>query len=208
MISYNWEVQERMKEVKTKLQAAGYDVWMDIEKMAGDTLEAMARAVEGADVVLICMAEKYKNSNNCRMEAEYACKLKKPYIPLRVEKGYSPDGWLGIMVGTKLYFDLSSDEQFEKNFPGLVREISNREEPMDGVVEKSGITQPDMPVPKNIKVPLWGNTQIAEWLGRNGVGDFETKFKKFAGEDLLMLKKFATKRLNFLWFSDKGSWLR
>ena len=39
---------------------------MDIDQMGGSTLQAMADAVEGADVVLICMSNKYKNSPNCR----------------------------------------------------------------------------------------------------------------------------------------------
>ncbi|XP_077984641.1 uncharacterized protein LOC144439241 [Glandiceps talaboti] len=66
MISYNWDVQKRMIKVKERLKSAGYNVWMDIEKMGGSTLEAMADAVQNADVVLICMSEKYKYSNPCR----------------------------------------------------------------------------------------------------------------------------------------------
>lgn len=48
------------------LQAEGYAIWIDIEKMGGSTLEAMAHAVENAAVVLVCMSEKYKQSPNCR----------------------------------------------------------------------------------------------------------------------------------------------
>lgn len=47
-------------------QAEGYAIWIDIEKMGGSTLEAMAHAVENAAVVLVCMSEKYKQSPNCR----------------------------------------------------------------------------------------------------------------------------------------------
>jgi len=48
------------------LKADGYDVWIDLEQMGGSTLEAMAKAVENASVVLICMCRKYKESRNCR----------------------------------------------------------------------------------------------------------------------------------------------
>ena len=34
--------------------------------MRGNINEAMAEAVEGAKVVLICMSEKYKKSRNCK----------------------------------------------------------------------------------------------------------------------------------------------
>ena len=45
MISYQWDAQEVLVKVKNKLQASGYRVWMDLERMGGSTLEAMARAV-------------------------------------------------------------------------------------------------------------------------------------------------------------------
>ena len=37
-------------------------------------------------------------------EANYAYKLKRPIIPLLMEENYDPDGWLGIILGTKLYY--------------------------------------------------------------------------------------------------------
>ena len=39
---------------------------MDVDNMQGSTLQAMAEAVEDADVVLVCFSQKYKNSPNCR----------------------------------------------------------------------------------------------------------------------------------------------
>jgi len=38
---------------------------MDIDDMAGSTFDAMADAVEKADLVLICMSQKYKESPPC-----------------------------------------------------------------------------------------------------------------------------------------------
>ena len=66
MISYQWDVQDTMIVVKNKLQAAGFNVWMDLEQMGGSTLEAMAKAVEDSAVVLVCVSQKYKESPNCR----------------------------------------------------------------------------------------------------------------------------------------------
>ena len=48
------------------VQADGFRVWVDVDEMAGSTLEAMALAVEKASVVLVCASEKYKLSPNCR----------------------------------------------------------------------------------------------------------------------------------------------
>ena len=55
MISYQWDSQAVLVEVKNRLQASGYRVWMDLEQMKGSTLEAMAEAVENASVVLVCL---------------------------------------------------------------------------------------------------------------------------------------------------------
>ena len=92
MISYQWDSQDVLVEVKNKLQASGYRVWMDLEQMGGSTLEAMAKAVEGASVVLICVSERYKESRNCRSEAEYAYQLRKDIIPLMMQRNYKADG--------------------------------------------------------------------------------------------------------------------
>ena len=72
MISYQWDNQEVLIEVKNRLQVSGYRVWMDLEQMGGSTLEAMAKAVEDSSVILVCASKKYKESPNCRSEAEYA----------------------------------------------------------------------------------------------------------------------------------------
>ncbi|EDO33720.1 predicted protein, partial [Nematostella vectensis] len=75
--------------------------------MGGSTLEAMANAVENSAVVLMCASRKYKDSVNYRSEAEYAYTQKKPIVPLMMENGYKPDGWLGMIMGSKLYFNFA-----------------------------------------------------------------------------------------------------
>lgn len=40
MISYNWGVQPMVVEIKKRLDALGFNVWLDVEQMAGSTLEA------------------------------------------------------------------------------------------------------------------------------------------------------------------------
>lgn len=59
-------------------------------------------------------------------EAEYTFQLKKDYIPLMMQRKYRPDGWLGIILGAKLYFDFSGKYPFEKSFTGLLKELRGR----------------------------------------------------------------------------------
>lgn len=84
----------------------GYATWMDVDKMSGSTLEAMAKAVEDSAVVLVCISKMYKESQACRTEAEYAFQQRKKIIPLVMERSYRPTGWLGALMGTRLYFDM------------------------------------------------------------------------------------------------------
>ena len=66
MISYQWDHQEILIDVRDALLEAGYKVWMDIDQMGGSTLDAMANAVEEAKIVLMSVSKKYKDSANCR----------------------------------------------------------------------------------------------------------------------------------------------
>ena len=52
-----------------------------------------ALAVENAGLILVCFTKKYKESVACRTKAEYAYNLKKPIIPLKMDKEYRADGW-------------------------------------------------------------------------------------------------------------------
>ena len=105
MISYQWDSQKVLVELKNRLRASGYRVWMDLEQIGRTTLDAMAKAVENSSVVLVCVSERYKESPNCRAEAKYAFQLRKEIIPLMMQRNYMPDGWLGIIVGEKFRHD-------------------------------------------------------------------------------------------------------
>ena len=95
MISYNRECRELCLKIKEELEKLNYKVWIDVESIHGSSLESMANAIENSMCVLICMTEKYKQSSNCRAEAEYAFSINKPIIPLIMQSNYQPSGWLG-----------------------------------------------------------------------------------------------------------------
>ena len=52
-------------------------------------------------------------------------------IPLLMQKGYKANGWLGLILGTRLYYsfydaELDDDAVFEQRVEGLAREIGGR----------------------------------------------------------------------------------
>ncbi|CAF3338897.1 unnamed protein product [Rotaria socialis] len=122
MLSYNHDSKDLVNKICQYLQNSGYRTWMDIDNMHGSTLDCMAHAIEQASVIIVCMSEKYKQSPNCQSEAEYAYRLKKPILPVLLQSKYKPDGWLGIILGTKLYTDFTKND-FDSNYKKLVKEI-------------------------------------------------------------------------------------
>ncbi|KAL3892368.1 hypothetical protein ACJMK2_004579 [Sinanodonta woodiana] len=131
MISYNWGHQKELIKVRDVLKERGYSVWMDIDEMTGAVTEAMAKAVEESYIILICMSQKYKDSANCKAEAEYAFNLKKKIIPLKMENAYIPDGWLGFVVGVRPFIDFSGKYPFEAKVLDLLDEIAKLYEAED-----------------------------------------------------------------------------
>ena len=93
MVSYCWAQQEVVKRVHAALVKRGYRVWIDIEQMRGSTVDAMAAAVENACVVLMGVSREYKESTNCRLEAQYAMQREVAMVPLMLAEGYRSDGW-------------------------------------------------------------------------------------------------------------------
>ena len=52
-------------------------------------------------------------------------------VPLMMQKGYRANGWLGLILGTRLYYSFAgaeSDDEaaFEQRMEGLCREIGSR----------------------------------------------------------------------------------
>ena len=66
MISYNWGNQVTAIQIPKYLKHRGYNVWIDVDKMEGSIMDAMARAVEESEIILICVSRKYKLSASCR----------------------------------------------------------------------------------------------------------------------------------------------
>ena len=175
MISYQWDSQEVLVEVKNRLQASGYRVWMDLEQMKGSTLEAMAEAVENASAVLVCVSRRYKESQNCRSEATYAYDLKKDIIPLMMERNYKGDGWLGIIVTGKMWFDFQSKHALEQSVTKVIKELGGRGKDVDVT---DGPSEPVVQAvqfdivatsPSSPGVSTWTNKEVKQWFKEIGL---------------------------------------
>ena len=192
MISYQWDSQEVLVEVKNRLQASGYRVWMDLEQMGGSTLEAMAKAVENASVVLVCVSHQYKESPNCRSEAEYAYQLRKDIIPLMMQQNYKPDGWLGMIVGTKLWIDLRNSVNVEAAIGKLKKELGDRGRENQGnylTVEYEKPVEKGQELTAELSgVADWTANEVKDWLKDIGLDDIcKAVLPKLNGQALIYL---------------------
>ena len=194
MISYQWDAQEVLVGVKNKLQTSGYRVWMDLEQMGGSTLDAMAKAVENAAVVLVCVSERYKESPNCRSEAEYAYQLRKDIIPLMMQRNYTADGWLGMLVGTKLWIGFQSKQIVHSSVGKLIKELGRRgkdvdttDGPGEALTRPSEASVVTAPPPQSVtNVSRWTNQDVKKWLTEIGLEQVcKEDISEFNGQTLI-----------------------
>eukprot|EP00299_Pterocystis_sp_00344_P014548 c7217_g1_i1.p1 GENE.c7217_g1_i1~~c7217_g1_i1.p1 ORF type:complete len:604 (-),score=139.66 c7217_g1_i1:30-1811(-) len=196
MLSYNWVHQKTMIAVADTLRAAGFRVWMDISQeegmnMTGSTIEAMAAAVEGAKLVVVAMSSSYQMSANCRLEAEFALTLRKPIVPLMMETSWKPTGWLGLLLGAKLYIDLSQPSALTAGGKAqeLLKEVSRHlNKPVVAVGANGGASQKVVQGARTMTVD-----QVGQWLQEKGFAQYGETFKQLEvdGEVLFSLNKLG-----------------
>jgi len=169
MISYQWENQPVIKRLAASLQAAGYNVWLDLEQMSGSTLSAMADAVEGSEVVIVGLSSKYQHSKNCRLEGEYAHLNSKTIVPLMMENNFRPTGWLGLIIGGRLWFDFTAEDKHDTSYQGLVSELQRSlGPPAGGAVALAAPTAAAPPPPPAVD-KFASITNVPAWLKENGI---------------------------------------
>jgi len=190
MISYNWENQPIVVRLAKSLKEQGHQIWLDIEQMGGSTLGAMAEAVEQSSLVLMCMSRKYKDSPNCRLEGEYVVNRKVPFIPLMMQQGYLPDGWLGITLGAKLYYDFTNEDNWDTKISALVKAMGNgKATHSNGTSAIAKITEVVSSPPKLSPVE-WKPENLLSWMQAEGIDKHREAFvkHKIDGRALLEIK--------------------
>lgn len=199
MISYQWANQKIIQNIRDSLQENGVKCWMDIDDMQGSTLDAMAQAVEGAEIVLICYSKKYQESPSCRAEAEYAFKLRKPIIPLKMERNYEAREWLGLILGSKLFFEFTDKYPFESKMSGLIKEVLSRQR--KAIPEKPVISQaapastegtgtftskPRRKSQASDAVKKWKQADVLRWINHHNLPS--SKFSSLTGIEIAYLQ--------------------
>ncbi|CAM4961869.1 unnamed protein product [Rotaria socialis] len=105
MLSYSHSDKDLCYHIYDRLVQDQFRVWLDRDQMHGQTMTAMANAIENSEFVFVCMSDTYKQSAYCQSEAHYAFERRCHLIPLIIKQNYRPDGWLGILASGKIYVD-------------------------------------------------------------------------------------------------------
>jgi hypothetical protein len=142
MLSYNWKSQEIIKKLAQSLKSVGYDCWIDIERMTGDIMDAMAQAVDSCDMVIVAVSQGYHDSANCKREITYAYKKNKKKLYLLMDVDYQPDGWLGLLMGNDLYVDMRNGLN-DENINNLTQQMALQ---FGGGGDDGGAKTPSSPV--------------------------------------------------------------
>ncbi|CAF2231481.1 unnamed protein product [Rotaria magnacalcarata] len=127
MINYNRSSRRVVQKIYNRLLENKYIVWMDKVNMGDDILVSMANAVENLYIVLLCINQHYYESHYCRLEVEYAAEKRIKFIACLMEKSFRAGSWLGIIKGSSLHVDFSSNAEFNGSSNELIRLITNIE---------------------------------------------------------------------------------
>ncbi|PFX31813.1 Bloom syndrome protein-like [Stylophora pistillata] len=86
-LSYNWDIQLKVAQLKERLEQRGITCWMDRPNVGlGDELRGtIAHGITNCKVFISCLTKKYCYSDMCQREAKLASERKKHIVPLLFE---------------------------------------------------------------------------------------------------------------------------
>ncbi|PAA49455.1 hypothetical protein BOX15_Mlig033033g2, partial [Macrostomum lignano] len=109
-ISYQWDSQESVRLLRDLLERQGFACWMDVGQLGGgDLLNArIDKALRGCRCVLACVTPKFACSQACVRELCLADLLRKPIIPVMLERTvWPPPGSLSLVLSPYVYIDMN-----------------------------------------------------------------------------------------------------
>nr|CAA6830278.1 MAG: Unknown protein [uncultured Thiotrichaceae bacterium] len=86
-ISYSRKNLKEMEAIVSDVEALGHHVWFDRELSGGQNWwERILDNIRTTDLVIFILSKDSLNSTACQYEYKYAGSLKKPIIPLQINK--------------------------------------------------------------------------------------------------------------------------
>ena len=149
-ISYQWDMQLKVEDIKQLLENQGMLCWADISSMhqqyaqqrqhsskstrssithldvVSETLQSqIQRNMKSASVVISCITPKYLQSDNCKKDLTLAEHLNKPIIPLllRFSPLESAPDVVRKIIAKFSCIDLSNDRLYKQNLALVLEKV-------------------------------------------------------------------------------------
>ncbi|XP_022780468.1 uncharacterized protein LOC111321767 [Stylophora pistillata] len=126
-LSYNWDIQLKVAQLKERLEQRGITCWMDRPNVGlGDELRGtIAHGITNCKVFISCLTKKYCYSDMCQREAKLASERKKHIVPLLFEDlgSWPPQGSLALVFTDTLYLKLPDGVLTDIKFEELLKKI-------------------------------------------------------------------------------------
>lgn len=74
------------------------------------------------------------------IEAGYANDRKVPMVPIILQKRYRADGWLGLMLSSVLYYDLTDKNKYEKKLQEFLLDVRKKQKDQGVPTQGAAIT--------------------------------------------------------------------
>jgi len=174
--------------------------------MTGSSLEAMAKGIENSQWFLVAVSSSYKKSSNCRHEAEYAHHIKKEIIPVIMELKYKADSWLGFIIATKVYYEISERRNIKEEIMKLSKAITTNikkcitldvEEDQCNLYINNKKEKYENISKKCDSLEKWTNEDVQNWLETSNLGHLKEAFIKVDGSLLQILLEIRSDSLDY-----------
>ena len=97
VISHESQKTDDSFKLKQRLESMGNKVYLSCTDTT--SLESTLNEIDKSEWVLMCITEKYRQSNFCRAVANYALQKNKQIVPLIMQESYeTPMGWLKALL--------------------------------------------------------------------------------------------------------------
>ena len=161
-LSYQWDVQDQVKEVKGLLHERKVKCWMDIDGgMKSNIYDSMAEGLQGAACVFCFMTQAYQDSANCKLELQFAQQSGVPIIPVMMQADFTAKGWLGILTSGSIWTPMYEKASVLDGVDKLIEQAQHLILGMRGLDDASDIASETSESSEPFDVSAWGDAMFS-----------------------------------------------
>lgn len=88
-----------------------------------DIYQSMAAGVECAAAFIPFLTKQYEQSDSCALELKFAVQRGVPIVPVMLQQGFSPGGWLGLLTAGVLYVEMYVSSKLDESIDNLILQV-------------------------------------------------------------------------------------